>query len=145
MAKDKLFYIGVKALIENDKGEILLMHAGVTEWRVIKEPYWDFPGGRIQSYQSALQALEVEIKEETGITDIGNPRLITAIISNHDVSPTKGQEVGLALMIYKVVVPPDSKIVISSEHTEYAWVSKTEAAKRLTHKYPADFTDWLKN
>lgn len=148
MATDKLFYIAAKALIENAKGEVLLLHAGVEEWRVIKEEYWDLPGGRIQSYQSALEALQQEVQEETGIGDIGAPEFMTTIISNHDVTNHEAvtdpeQQVGLALMIYKITVPEDQKITISKEHIGYEWVSTTEAAKRLAHKYPKDFTESL--
>ena len=42
-------------------------------------------------------------------------------------------------MVWSVSIPEDSKIVISSEHDAYEWVAPAEAAKRLTHKYPADF------
>lgn len=148
MASDKLFYIAAKALIENKAGEILLLHAGVEEWRAIKEEYWDLPGGRIQSYQSALDTLQQELQEETGISNTGTPIFVTTVISNHDVTNHKAvtdsnQQVGLALMIYKVTIPKDSKIVVSKEHIGYEWVSKTEAAKRLEHKYPKEFTSSL--
>lgn len=149
MATDKLFYIGVKALIENEKKEILLLRAGIEEWRVIKEEYWDLPGGRIQSFKSALETLREEVSEETGITDIGEPIFLTTIISNHDVTNHEAvkdpeQQVGLALMIYKVTAPDTSKITISHEHIGYEWVGKAEAARRLAHKYPAEFTSLLR-
>lgn len=149
MGKDKLFYIGVKAVISNEKGEILLLHAGVEEWRVIKEEYWDLPGGRIQSFQSPLEALSQEIKEEIGVTSIGEPTFMTTVISNHDVTNHEAvvdpeQQVGLALMIYKVSIPANSEITISDEHIGYEWVNPKEAAKRLAHKYPPEFTQLIK-
>ena len=143
MSTDKLFYLAAKAIIRDKKGRILLFHAGLAPWRVIKEPYWDLPGGRIQSGQSALDALRYEIEEETGVTEIGEPKFITCVISNHDVSTTKDQEIGLALFIYEVAIPKDSKIVMSKEHVAYEWVSNQEAAKRLAHKYPEDFRQLL--
>jgi hypothetical protein len=47
MANEKLFYIGVKGLIENKEGRILLLKADVSKHRKNREPYWDIPGGRI--------------------------------------------------------------------------------------------------
>lgn len=50
---------------------------------------------------------------------------------------------GLVLMVYKVKLPKDSKIKLSEEHTDYGWVDKKEAAKRLAYKYPPEFTTLL--
>jgi hypothetical protein len=46
-------------------------------------------------------------------------------------------------MVYKVQIPKNSKIKLSDEHVAYEWVDKTEAAKRLGHKYPAEFIQLL--
>ncbi len=143
MSKARLFYIGIKALIENEAGEILLLKADITNHRKVDTPYWDIPGGRIDEGQSIEETLRREIEEETGITTISQPELVTAVISNHQIPLDEEKWAGLTLIVYEVQVPTNSKIRLSSEHTAYEWVDKKETAKRLSHKYPAEFTDKL--
>jgi len=144
MANEKLFYIGVKGLIENEQGHILLLLADVTTHRKNTEPYWDIPGGRIEVGGNLIDTLQREIREETGITEFAAlPVQITALLSNHQVPTGYGTDAGLALVVYKVSIANDAKITISQEHERYEWVSKAEAARRLSNKYPAEFTDAL--
>jgi 8-oxo-dGTP pyrophosphatase MutT (NUDIX family) len=142
VSKARLFYIGIKALIENEAGEILLLKADITKHRKVDTPYWDIPGGRIDEGQTIPETLSREIEEETGITDLKQTKLLTTVISNHEI-PLGDATAGLALVVYEVEVPGDSKIRLSPEHTAYEWVDKKEAAKRLSHKYPAEFTNKL--
>jgi 8-oxo-dGTP diphosphatase len=139
---EKLFYVGVKGLMQNNQGKLLLLKADTSEHRRTTTAYWDIPGGRIGEGESVLDALKREIKEETGIAKLQSHQFFTAVISNHQV-PQGRQLIGLILMIYIVQIPAKSTVKISKEHTEYAWVSKLEARKRLTHKYPKEFTDQL--
>jgi 8-oxo-dGTP pyrophosphatase MutT (NUDIX family) len=142
MAKEKLFFVGVKGLIQNNQGQLLLLLADVTKHRKNTEPYWDIPGGRIKGGDSVLETLEREIIEETGIK-ASVPEFLTAVISNHEIPIEDEKWAGLVLMIYRVTIPQSSKIVISEEHSDYEWVDKAEAKKRLQHKYPKEFTDQL--
>jgi len=142
MANEKLFYIGVKGLIENKEGRILLLKADVSKHRKNREPYWDIPGGRISEGQTVIQTLRREIEEETGITELEGYEFFTAVVSNHEI-PFDERLLGLALMIYKVKVPQGSKVSLSEEHVAYEWVDRAEAKKRLAHKYPKEFTDQL--
>jgi cell division protein FtsX len=68
----------------------------------------------------------------------------TQVKSNFDIPLSDTERVGLVLMVYTMTLPADSTIKISEEHTEYVWVPKQEAARRLGHKYPAEFTELLK-
>lgn len=141
MSKEKLFWVGIKALIENGEGKILLLNSPGWKQKEI-EAHWDIPGGRIEESQSAEEALKREVQEETGITNIENSEFFTAVISNHEID-FEGRTIGLLLMIYKVTTPENSKIKLSGEHTAYEWVDKKEAAKRLAQKYPPEFTTLL--
>jgi 8-oxo-dGTP pyrophosphatase MutT (NUDIX family) len=143
MTKEKLFFVGVKGLIENSQGQILLLHADVTTHRKNTEPYWAIPGGRIEEGNTVVETLEREIEEETGITELQNVEHIGTVISKHQIPLAEGRNAGLVLMIYKVEIPADVSIIISAEHTEFAWVDRYEAAKRLQNKYPQEFIDLL--
>ncbi|MBX4197251.1 NUDIX hydrolase [Candidatus Saccharibacteria bacterium] len=143
MAKEKLFQVGVKGLIENKAGQVLLFKADVSKHRAQTTAYWDIPGGRIQDGHGVLDTLKREIKEEAGIATISNLRFFTSVISKHEIPTDSGKKMGLVLMIYKVTIPERSRIVLSEEHTGVEWVNKKEAAKRLAHKYPPEFTNLL--
>lgn len=93
--------------------------------------------------QTIEAALNREIEEETGVKKLGTNEFFTTVISNHQI-PYKNIMLGLVLMIYKVKIPKSSKIKLSEEHTDYEWVDKKEAAKRLAQKYPPEFTGLLK-
>ncbi|HSW37612.1 MAG TPA: NUDIX hydrolase [Candidatus Saccharimonadales bacterium] len=143
MPDEKLFHVGVKALIENSKKQILLLHADVSTHRKNTEPYWDIPGGRIKEGDSVLKTLGREVEEETGIKKISSVQFLTAVVSNHKIPISTTQMVGLLLMVYRIKIPEHSKVRISREHTAFQWVSREEAAKRLGHKYPKKFTNAL--
>lgn len=141
---EKLFQVGVKALIVNDEGKILVFRADTTYEHVGDvEPYWDLAGGRIKEGQTVEQALKREIKEETDINEIESFEFFTAVISNHEIPLAGGGKTGLVLMVYKVKLPKNSQIKLSSEHDLFEWADKTTAAKRLSDKYPAEFTQKL--
>jgi 8-oxo-dGTP pyrophosphatase MutT (NUDIX family) len=142
MATEKLFQVGIKALITNKKGGILLLDSG--EWHLKNQTqHWDIPGGRIQEGHSLLETLQREVEEETGIKQIDSPVFFTAVMSNFKDMPVGEHMVGLILMVYKVKVPENSKITLSHEHSGYEWVEAKEAAKRLAYKYPPEFTKQL--
>jgi ADP-ribose pyrophosphatase YjhB (NUDIX family) len=142
MAQEKLFQVGVKALITNDKDEILVLDSG--EWHLKHQTqHWDIPGGRIQEGHTVSDTLQREVEEETGIKEIIDVEFFTAVVSNFKDIPVGDHKVGLMLMVYKVKVPQDSKVTLSHEHSGFEWVNREEAAKRLEYKYPPEFTEKL--
>lgn len=142
MATEKLFQVGVKALITNDEGKILVLDSG--DWHLKNQTrHWDIPGGRIQEGHSILETLQREVEEETGVKEISDEKFFTAAVSNFKDMPVDGHMVGLILMVYKVKIPKNSKIVLSEEHSNHEWVDSKEAAKRLAYKYPPEFIDLI--
>lgn len=142
MAKEKLFFVGVKGLMQNSQGQFLLLLADVSNHRKNTEPYWDIPGGRIKEGDGVLETLEREILEETGI-QADNPQFLTAVVSNHEIPLDNSSTAGLVLMVYRVTIPEGSVVAISEEHSSYEWVDLAEAKRRLMNKYPSDFIDRL--
>jgi 8-oxo-dGTP diphosphatase len=141
MAKEKLFQVGVKALIENKEGRFLLFRADTTYEHVgnVKQ-YWDLAGGRIKEGQTVDTALRREIEEETGIKEIESFEFFTAVVSNHEIPIAEGRKTGLILMIYRVKIAEKAEIILSPEHDLFEWADKKTAAKRLADKYPPEFT-----
>jgi 8-oxo-dGTP pyrophosphatase MutT (NUDIX family) len=139
----KLFNVGIKGLIENTDGKILVLKSSLKDHKMPTEAYWDIPGGRIEEGEHVLEVLKREIEEEIGIKDFKEEaEFFHAVISNHKI-PFEDKILGLVLMVYKIQIPKKSKIKLSDEHVAYEWVDKAEAAKRLRHKYPAEFTQLL--
>lgn len=133
----KLFQVGVKALVSDDSGKLLLLKAtNVGKYKA----HWDLPGGRIEDNQSAEEALRREIHEEIGVTSLSDIKLFLGCISNFELDVSEIGSVGLVLMAYKVLIPVNSTIELSDEHNEYEWVDSTTAAERLSYKYPPEFT-----
>lgn len=145
MASEKLFHVGVKALITNRRGKILVFDVNTKHLRAEKVAHWDLPGGRIQRGQNAEETLRREVQEEAGITKLNSIDFFSAVVSNIEIPVSKSQKVGLLLLIYKVAIPEESKIILSDEHVDYEWVTPAIAAKRLKYKYSKVFTEALTN
>jgi 8-oxo-dGTP pyrophosphatase MutT (NUDIX family) len=143
------FHLGIKALIKNSKGEILLLKVNPDklifrkDWNGI--PYWDIPGGRVKKGEGVLKTLKKEIYEETGISQIKNIEPFLIVLSKIRI-PLKdtNQSVGLILSSYTCEVPATSNIKLSEEHVEAKYFPPNEVAELLKIKYPKEFTDKIK-
>jgi ADP-ribose pyrophosphatase YjhB (NUDIX family) len=72
-----ILQVGVKALLKNKEGKYLLLRRSLEKYPDIKGR-WDIVGGRIEPGTPLIENLKREIKEETGLELIGEPRLIAA-------------------------------------------------------------------
>ncbi len=140
---EDVFQLGIKALIRNSEGKILLLQ--VNPEKFVDHDgtiYWDIPGGRVQRGKTVEQTLKSEIEEETGINDISRIEKIDTVLSNIRI-PIKDEsmDVGLILSIFSCTIPENSEIKLSAEHTKYGWFSPTDASEKLKYKYPKEFTD----
>ncbi len=137
MSKHERFHLGIKALIENKEGKILLLKKSkkITD-KFGQKPYWDIPGGRIEKGSSVLETLKREVLEEIGVNDLTVRDLFYAAVSNTRID---SEDCGLILFIYDCSISDRSKVVLDEEHSEYGWFDKRETADLLRVKYPADF------
>jgi 8-oxo-dGTP pyrophosphatase MutT (NUDIX family) len=111
------FNVGIKAAIVRD-GTILALRSAA-------HGFWDLPGGRIDDEESIEQTLRREIGEEIGVGDDVELRdIVCAIRVPHFSHKDVG---GLVLIAYEVVIPDDTEIAISDEHTEFQWLSFEQA------------------
>jgi mutator protein MutT len=114
----KKFYIGIKAIVVNNKKALVLrkVRNGIN--------VYDLPGGRIDKGELIQDALKRELKEEIGLTKFSNPQLIN-IFERQDYEKNGTY---LMLVVYKI----DAnifRIKLSDEHTNYEWISKKELNK----------------
>jgi 8-oxo-dGTP pyrophosphatase MutT (NUDIX family) len=142
LVKEDCFHLGVKALIQNENNQILLLKVNLAKLKGTKEAYWDIPGGRVQQGDDVVSTLRRELKEETGITNIKQFTPFSMVLSNIRI-PVGDGDVGLILAAYLCEAEKDSTINISDEHTEYRWFAPVEAAQLLRVKYPPEFTEKL--
>lgn len=110
--------VGVKILIKNEEGNILLLRRSKEKYPEIANQ-WDIPGGRINPGTSLLENLAREVKEETGLTLVGTPVLLGA----QDIFPSHVEK-HIVRLTY--VGHAEGEVVLSEEHDEYRFVEGKE-------------------
>jgi len=142
--REDSFHLGIKAIIKNKQGKILLLKVNRAKLKNYKsKAYWDIPGGRIHKKSSIEETLKREVKEETGIKDIKSFKPFSMVLSNIRIPISKNKDVGLILASYICEVENIKNIRISDEHTEYKWFNPSKASELLKVKYPKEFIEKL--
>ena len=77
MDNELILQVGVKILLRNQNGQYLLLRRSLEKYPDIKGR-WDIVGGRINPGSTLQENLQREVKEETGLKIIGQPKLIAA-------------------------------------------------------------------
>ncbi len=110
--------VGVKALLMNKEGQYLLLRRSLEKYPEISGR-WDIVGGRIDRGSTLLDNLKREIKEETDLKLINEPRLIAA----QDILRKEGYHVVRLTYIGDV----EGSIVLDEEENDkYKWCSREE-------------------
>lgn len=118
------FAIAVKAFIVSD-GKVLLLKRRPTD--VHKPDEWDIPGGRLDHGENPMEGVRREALEETGLAV--EPQIPIDI---HHFTRDDGQSI---TMIIFLCTSKFHDIMLSQEHTEYAW---TELMAEIS-----EFPQWL--
>ncbi|SFN47961.1 ADP-ribose pyrophosphatase YjhB, NUDIX family [Actinomadura madurae] len=113
----------VNVVVENDKGEILMI-------RRTDNDNWALPGGAIDLGESVTQAAIRETKEETGI-DVEITGLL-GIYSDpkHVIHYTSNNEVRQEFSILLTASPKSKELRSSDESREVLWISPGEGMER---------------
>lgn len=82
-AVSKQWSIGVCALIVDESNEVLLVQRAPSDWCA---GVWEMPGGGKEKEEDLIACLTREVKEETGLTIIGEPELIGYFDFKHSES-----------------------------------------------------------
>lgn len=138
MDKIDSFYVGVKALIFNEEGRVLLLERD----HPIKKIYWDIPGGRLHKGESLMDTLVREVKEETGLDDTHEFYPFTTVLTDIRI-PIYEDSVGLIFSIFRCNLSVPFQPILSSEHINFGWFTPFEAAQKLKVQYPIEFIENL--
>ena len=103
------FPISTKAIIIDDN-KILCIKNERNEW--------DFAGGKINFNEDVEECLRREVKEETNL-NINNLNILKPLNLNFN-------DVSVFVLLYKAEISCQSPILISFEHSEYNFFSKSE-------------------
>ena len=103
------FPVSIKAIII-DKNKVLCLKNERNEW--------DLPGGKIEFNEDIENCLIREIKEETNLS-VENLNILKPLI-------LKFNDVFVLVLIYSASISCDSPVIISYEHSEYDFFSKSE-------------------
>src|SRR3990167_9057908 len=105
--------VGVKILLKNKDGRYLVVRRSPEKYPEVG-PKWDFVGGRINLGISLIENLRREVKEETGLEIIGEPKLISA----QDILRLEGKHI--VRLTYSGEA--EGEVVISDEHSDFKWL-----------------------
>lgn len=136
---EQLFQIGVKALIQDPEGRILLVHKQADKSPERRyEGYWDIPGGRMKD-ESVIRTLEREVEEELGVS-----RLVIGELFDAGIAKFTVRGASLFLLTYRCTLPKGAEIRLSEEHDKFKWVNAMEAGILLADKFPDSLLEKLR-
>lgn len=121
--------LAAKALLINPENNVLVLRRSDTDTH--DGGAWDIPGGRLNDSEDPALGVVREVLEESGIS-IPPPETPVGI---HHFTRDDGQ--GITMIVYVANVPI-TDVVISHEHTEYAWVDISSAQRMLNKNYHND-------
>jgi ADP-ribose pyrophosphatase YjhB (NUDIX family) len=103
------FPVSIKAIIIDNKRILCLKN---------ERNEWDLPGGKINFNENIEECLKREVKEETNL-EINDLKILKPY-------NLKFNDVSVFILIYLAKISCDSPIIISYEHSEYNFFSKSE-------------------
>lgn len=133
---EQIFHIGIKALVVNDIGEILMLKEVFSDGGM----QWDVPGGRMNPGETFQETLSRELKEEIGIEGYLTAEHFATALSNKQIKTANGP-VALVLVVYKATLLEGAVPEPLEKGVELSWQPVEKAAELLRDKYPAEFVE----
>lgn len=109
-----ILQVGVKAFLKNSEGKYLILKRSQKYGKFADK--WDLPGGRIEVGTTLFDNLKREVREETQLEIVSEPKLICAqdIMRHNDKHVVR--------LTY--IVEAGGEVALDlSENTEYRWLS----------------------
>jgi 8-oxo-dGTP diphosphatase len=107
------FGVGVAALIQDERGRILLVRRTYS-----REEPWALPGGWLQGHEAITSALERELQEETGLRVRVGP-----------VRAVERAGFAVVLLMEAALLDPLTAFRASAEVSELAWAEPSDVAR----------------
>lgn len=109
--------IAMKAVIVNEKGEVLILREAATYGDGTQRGRYHMPGGRIEVGENFEDALRREIMEETGLeVDIEYPIYVG------EWRPVIRDVPHQIVATFMVCKPKSNNITLSTEHDDFQWI-----------------------
>lgn len=113
------FYIGIKGLIQNTDGLVLIL-------KDVSGGKWEVPGGRLDQGQSIEAAFKREIEDEelpgSTVKNLGE----VVHVAQGDFIVEDSHK--LLLLFYRTDVVIPDEITLSAEHNDSAWVDPSNTS-----------------
>ena len=110
----KRFYVGVKGIIREERG-ILLLKAS--------KGHWDIPGGRIDDDEALVDTLKRELSEELPGSEVINIEGVKGAVR---IPKDIDDDISLVLVYFLVDAKLPKEIQLSEEHEDYIWINSVE-------------------
>ena len=91
--------------------------------------HWDFPKGNVESGETEIETIKREVMEETAINDI---KLIEGFRQQISYKYRKKSKTVNKTVIYYLAETRTSKVVLSFEHINFAWLDFNHALEKLS-------------
>ncbi|QQS15983.1 MAG: nucleotide exchange factor GrpE [Candidatus Moraniibacteriota bacterium] len=120
----ELFQISQKIVVYDPEKKVFLMLkiADIESFFVQKYGVWDFPGGRVDVAESLEDSLSRELGEEIGFD-------VDESLKQSGVFLAEYRKKRVLTLGYTVQMSSSQDITLSSEHSEYRWVTAEEVAQ----------------
>ncbi|MDB2262048.1 MULTISPECIES: NUDIX domain-containing protein [Halorubrum] len=109
--------VSVRSVIFDPSGSILILQRD-------SDHDWELPGGRLSSYEGVSEGLRREIREETSLSI----NIKDILLANSWINDQNNDRLG----VYYVSNAERKRVRLSQEHTDFMWVTPTEATHKLS-------------
>lgn len=118
-------FVATRAFIVNEEGNVLIIREAEGYAGGSQVGRYDLPGGKIETSESYLDAIQREVREETGLSiDVGDPFFVS------EWYPGASGDTIQIIGIFFECTPQSTDVVLSDDHDDYQWID------------PAAYVDW---
>jgi 8-oxo-dGTP diphosphatase len=128
MSGENKIVVAVKGIVINNEKMLIIKRAENDE---VGGGTWECPGGKIEFGEELEEALVREIREEAGI-DVTVDRILYAV--TFKTNPARQ-----VVVVNYLCNSQNKGVVLSEEHIDYKWVTKSEARQFLLPEIIRDF------
>lgn len=122
------FQVSACAIIERPDGRILMMRRTSD---IVSGGEWEFPGGRLQQFESFESGLRREVQEETSLTNIIIVMSVAAFTYMRGGAAASNEVKGVTFWCSD---PGEAEVMPSDEHDTVEWMEIDDAIERANRE-----------